>query len=449
MQLTLMKDSNHSFTYCGFWFVSQSVETRIGNLTQTSLGQPDMETSRSGGQDWRRLRCDMMVKSNEAEFESWWHAHQGFRDTKGTRIPPDEARHGRHLGIHRWTSNPVGVGVRQSDGTARVPVEVFGKPLRRWWREPHGNVLCLVVAPAHIDRLCKWCLYVAGLSAAAALLMAGQARQRLSPQRLSSYRRWRGNFLAGNASLAASSGFTECAREAMFSSAGRARACKPYSSRRTSGPGMGMAELLDAGECVGENGGKTEDRSTDHTNDDGDMLHSINVGGDCGAFFVADSSVDGKKLQKSASACHLPAFWNSTHMSMCLGRLSTGSRRSRFASRLRRSSDEFGTAMGPVPSSSLSLFLWPPDPQKDDAARGAAICDDGRETVDVEHGLAGSGVDQGGLSRPGYTMEQIAVPEGNAAISTSLGRGLRFVLFLGLEDELPEYGVVAGALDLQ
>lgn len=41
------------------------------------------------------------------------------------------------------------------------------------------------------------------------------------------------------------------------------------------------------------------------------------------------SSVDGKKLRKSSSACHLEAFLNSTQTSMRPGRDSAGSRRSR------------------------------------------------------------------------------------------------------------------------
>lgn len=44
---------------------------------------------------------------------------------------------------------------------------------------------------------------------------------------------------------------------------------------------------------------------------------------------TSSSSVEGKKLRKSCSACHLDAFLNSTQTSMRPGRDSAGSRRSR------------------------------------------------------------------------------------------------------------------------
>lgn len=169
--------------------------------------------------------------------------------------------------------------------------------------------------------------------------------------------------------------------------------------------GRGIGDLHEDDE--GDDEGETE-RSTDDANDEGDMLHSVDVVGDCGAGVLGrsipcsslsnsasliSSSVEGKKLRKSASACHLLAFRNSTHTSMRPGRLSAGSRRSRWfvvakrmrpseaatpsralsrperervltsliASRFRRLRDELGGAMGPMLSSSLlSLVLSPP-----------------------------------------------------------------------------------------
>ena len=102
----------------------------------------------------------------------------------------------------------------------------------------------------------------------------------------------------------------------------------------TSGPGtatLGDVEL---------------DKSEDDDEKEGDIDQSVDAfelgeRGDCGgpgsstpssspSITMLSSSVEGKKLRKRASACHLEAFLNSTQTSIRPGRESAGSKRSRW-----------------------------------------------------------------------------------------------------------------------
>lgn len=170
-------------------------------------------------------------------------------------------------------------------------------------------------------------------------------------------------------------------------------------------PGSGMGDLPEDDE--GEDKGDTE-KSTGDAKDNGDMFHSVEIVGDCGAGVVDrsipassfsisrsslnSSSVKGKKLRERALAFHLLAFLNSTQTSIRPGRLSARPRRSRrleivkrmqpfdaatpsralsrpesesvleslVTSLFLRPLDELSGAMGPIESPSRSLFLSPP-----------------------------------------------------------------------------------------
>jgi hypothetical protein len=161
-----------------------------------------------------------------------------------------------------------------------------------------------------------------------------------------------------------SKGLAECCAAAMCSSTGGGRYAlffAPKSSAVGRSGGSGGLLLVDDG----------EDSDVDDDEDDSDHrvdVPGLNVGGVKGDGGIGDdgmdistlssspassvispssSSVEGKKLRNSASACHFDAFLNSTHTSIRPGLESAGSSRSiwlvvlyKSASKQRRQSDK-------------------------------------------------------------------------------------------------------------
>lgn len=83
--------------------------------------------------------------------------------------------------------------------------------------------------------------------------------------------------------------------------------------------------------------GLARDESMDPSDDPSDVDATEGDGGmgsstpsSSPSMITSSSSVEGKKLRKSCSACHFEAFLNSIHTSIRPGRERAGSRRSRW-----------------------------------------------------------------------------------------------------------------------
>jgi len=146
------------------------------------------------------------------------------------------------------------------------------------------------------------------------------------------------NFFANIPSVTPSSGFAECWLEAICSSTGGGKYAWLFSPNcGSSGGALGAAVLGEVSDVVDDEKDEDSDQSVD---DPGSEVGDC--GGDAGGFgrstpsrspsrmMSLSSSIEGKKFRKSASACHLDAFLNSTQTSMRPGRDSAGSSLSRW-----------------------------------------------------------------------------------------------------------------------
>lgn len=98
---------------------------------------------------------------------------------------------------------------------------------------------------------------------------------------------------------------------------------------------------IEAEEVTGVDGIDPDEKSDEKPDDDcteGEGGVGKSIPSSSPSIITSSSSVDGKKLRNSNSACHFDAFLNSTQTSIRPGRDSAGSRRSRWFVVLKKSS---------------------------------------------------------------------------------------------------------------
>ena len=137
-------------------------------------------------------------------------------------------------------------------------------------------------------------------------------------------------FLASWANLAPSSGLAECWHAAIWSSTGGGMYAW-FFAPNTSGlwtSTLGLDRSLDDEEIDGDIDQSVETVELDEIGDWGGSGRSTPSSSP--SITTLSSSVDGKKLRKRASACHLDAFLNSIQTSIRPGRERAGSKRSRW-----------------------------------------------------------------------------------------------------------------------